>query len=65
MNRLSQYFKAAHLAKIHIMGAREYSRKEHHANFQHNVIGALEALQVAQNNLASIAFRQKPKKVTR
>lgn len=62
MNRLSQYFKAAHLAKIHILGAREYSRKEQRASFEHNVIGALEALQAAQNNLASIAFKKKPKK---
>jgi primosomal protein N' len=62
MNRLSQYFKAAHLAKIHILGAREYSRKEQRANFEHNVINALEALQAAQNNIASIAFNKRPKK---
>ncbi len=62
MNRLSQYFKSAKLAKIHILGAAEYSQKEQRANFEHNVIHALEALLTATNNVASIAFHQKPKR---
>lgn len=61
MNRLTQYFKAAKLAKIHILGAAEYAKKEQRQNFEHNVIHALENLLAAQNNIASIAFHQKPK----
>lgn len=62
MSRLSSYLASAKLAKLHILGADEYSRKEQRLNFEHNVIHALENLLSAMNNVASIGFNRRPRK---
>lgn len=63
MNRLSNYFKSAKLAKcelayaeeyIHILGAAESKALVH-------TVRAMREMLTAMNNVASIAFNHKPK----
>ena len=60
MNRLHNYFLSVKLAKAWLAQAEEYDTKDS-ARALHNVILAVRQILTAQNNIASIAFHQKPK----
>jgi hypothetical protein len=61
MNRLTNVFANTKLAKLHLAQAREDAARK---NFDHackNLAHAIECVMASVNNVASIAFRRKPK----
>ena len=64
MNRLTNYFKSAQLAKMHLTIAEEHLRNlpVQESKTLLNLSRAMRELITATNNIASIAFNQKPKR---
>jgi hypothetical protein len=63
MNRLSNYFAAAKLAKLHLAEAEEQAAKDQLWKAVSHLAKAVREVLTAQNNIASIAF--KPRKRVR
>jgi hypothetical protein len=59
MNRLTNYFESVKLAKLHLMEAKQADNHERRIWHQ---MRAIEYLLTAMNNVASIAFKKKPRK---
>lgn len=65
MNRLSNVFANTKLARLHLAQAREDVAKKNIDHACKNLIHAIECVMVSVNNVASIAFKQKPKGASR
>lgn len=61
MNRLSNYFKSIKLAKAYLASAEELRLKENYEKSLQMTGLAIAEMFTAMNNVASIAFNQKPK----
>lgn len=61
MNRLSMYFQNAKLAKMYYAQAEEYARKGKVQEATLHLAQGATYLIAGMNNVASIAFNQKPK----
>lgn len=61
MNRLSNYFESAKLAKIFLTQAQERVVKKDPRALQ-SAVEAMGYMVVAMNNVASIAFNHKPRR---
>lgn len=61
MNRLSSYFENQKLAKLYFTQADEYIRKDEIRKAVGSMRTGVVYLMTAMNNVASIAFNQKPK----
>jgi hypothetical protein len=65
MNRLTNYFESAKMAKVYLCQADEDLKDHREARAIRMVMSAVRCLMTANNNLASIAFHQKPKTIRR
>ena len=65
MNRLSNYFENAKLAKLYYTQAQEYAKKDELKKAMGAFTTGQLYLLTAMNNVASIAFNQKIKKAVR
>lgn len=62
MNRLTNVFANSRLAKLHIAQAREDVKSKNIDRACINLTHAVECVMASVNNVASIAFKAKPRK---
>jgi hypothetical protein len=62
MNRLTNHWKAAKLARLLLDQAAEDAEKGKTERALKHLIGAVREILVDMNNVSSIAFKQQPKK---